>query len=97
MKEVPTTWEDTRFVAGYPGKYTVLARKHGGRWFVAGVNAKAKTLELELDLPMLAGKEISHFSDDPGLNPVLEKQVIPESGKVQVTMRPNGGVILRQE
>ena len=30
MKTVPTTWDETRFIDGYPGKYVVLARRHGG-------------------------------------------------------------------
>lgn len=30
MKEVPTTWDETRFIDGYPGKYCVLARRHNG-------------------------------------------------------------------
>ena len=29
MKRVPTTWDETRFVDGYPGKYVVLARRQG--------------------------------------------------------------------
>ncbi len=29
MKAVPTTWDETRFIDGYPGKYVVLARRHG--------------------------------------------------------------------
>src|SRR5690606_29911574 len=30
MKQVPTTWEETIFIDGYPGKYCVLARRHEG-------------------------------------------------------------------
>ena len=28
MKEVPTTWDETRLIDGYPGRYIVLARRH---------------------------------------------------------------------
>ena len=27
MKEVPTTWDEVRFIDGYPGKYVILARR----------------------------------------------------------------------
>ena len=27
MKQVPTTWDETRFIDGYPGRYVVLARQ----------------------------------------------------------------------
>ena len=40
MKEVPTTWDEVRFIDGYPGKYVVLARRKGDKWYVAGVNAQ---------------------------------------------------------
>ncbi|MDE6371464.1 MAG: glycoside hydrolase family 97 protein, partial [Duncaniella sp.] len=38
MKKVPTVWDDTRFVEGYPGRYVVMARRSGGKWYIAGVS-----------------------------------------------------------
>ena len=29
MKDVPVTWDEVRFIDGYPGKYVILARRHG--------------------------------------------------------------------
>lgn len=63
MKNVPTTWDETIFIDGYPGKYVVLARRHGEEWYVAGVNATSEPLTLELDLPMLAGNDAGIYSD----------------------------------
>jgi hypothetical protein len=40
LKELPTTWDETRFIDGYPGKYVVLARRHGEQWYIAGLNAQ---------------------------------------------------------
>ena len=76
LKNVPTAWEDTRFVAGYPTKYAVVARKSSvengssaaltaGRWFVGGLNATDKPLTLTLDLPMFAGKTVTYITDQP--------------------------------
>ena len=31
-------WDETKFIAGYPGKYAVVARRHGDKWYVAGLN-----------------------------------------------------------
>ena len=44
MKKVPTTWDEVRFIDGYPGKYVILARRSGNRWFVAGINAESQPL-----------------------------------------------------
>lgn len=64
MKQVPTTWDETRFIDGYPGRYIVLARRHGNTWYIAAVNATAEPLKLKLDLPVLAGQEVSLYSDE---------------------------------
>lgn len=76
LKNVPTDWEDTRFIAGYPTKYAVIARKAGnlngsgaalsaGKWFLGGLNATDKPLALTLDLPMFAGKTVTYLTDQP--------------------------------
>lgn len=48
MKAVPTTWDDIRLVDGYPGRYVVLARRHGNRWYLAGVNAEKEPVTVTL-------------------------------------------------
>lgn len=48
MKSVPTTWDETRYIDGYPGKYAVIARRHGDTWYIAGVNALEKPLTVTL-------------------------------------------------
>ena len=76
LKNVPTAWEDTKFIAGYPTKYAVVARKSSvengsgaaltaGRWFVGGLNATDKPLALTLDLPMFVGKTVTYITDQP--------------------------------
>lgn len=64
LKTVPTEWDETRFVDGMPGKYVVLARRHGNDWYVAGINATSDPLKLNLNVDMLAGKEVSLYSDN---------------------------------
>ena len=39
VKEVPTTWDETRYIAGFPGENVVIARRNGDKWYVAAVNA----------------------------------------------------------
>ena len=65
MKQVPTTWEDIRFIDGYPGKYVVLARKsQQGKWYLAAVNGTKETLKLKLPVDMFAvGQTVNVYSD----------------------------------
>ena len=94
MKQVPTTWDETRFIEGYPGKYIVLARRHGDTWYVAAVNATKEPLKLKLDLPMLAGQEVSFYSDDKKMQPQLKQQKIKADGSLQLTVQPQGGAVI---
>ena len=76
LKAVPTAWDDVKFIAGYPTKYAVVARKASsenagtasasvGKWFVGGLNATDKPLALTLNLPMFAGKTVTYLTDQP--------------------------------
>ena len=95
LREVPTTWDETVFLDGYPGKYVVLARRHADRWYIAGINAGKGPLKLELNLPMCRkGDKISYYSDTKDRAPQREDMEIKRPEKVKVTLQPEGGIIL---
>lgn len=96
MKEIPTTWNETLYIDGYPGKYSVIARRHGEQWYIAGVNALEEPLELELSLPMVAGKKVSIYSDNSNREAVVNSSKINHNGKVKVTLLPRGGFVIKQ-
>ena len=100
LKQLPTTWDETRFIDGYPGKYAVLARRSGDKWYVVGLNALKEPLKLSLDLPMFEGKEFTVYSDKPLKKDqkFAEAEMKPgklnKKGQVKVTIQPNGGLII---
>ncbi|MBP5197222.1 MAG: glycoside hydrolase family 97 catalytic domain-containing protein [Bacteroidaceae bacterium] len=60
MKQVPTQWQDARFLEGYPGKYCVLARQAmDGKWYVAVMNADQNPRTITLNLNLLKGSTSS--------------------------------------
>ena len=99
LRGIPTTWDETRFVDGYPGRYVVLARRHGQQWFVAGLNATDKPLTLTLSLPMLdASGTVSLLTDQADKKGTvtgvrLGELKIDKKRKAKVTIQPNGGII----
>ncbi|WP_246343676.1 glycoside hydrolase family 97 protein [Adhaeribacter radiodurans] len=95
MKQIPTTWDETVYLDGYPGKYCVIARRHGEQWYVAGVNATKDPLKLKLNLPMLAGKKVNFHNDNSSKVPYNKDINIKKNGIVEVEIQPNGGVILK--
>lgn len=96
MKNVPTTWDETVFIDGYPGKYCVLARRNGSKWYITGVNAQKQALELKVNLPMLAGKEVSYYSDKKDRSPQVQGLTIKKNGEATLLIQPEGGIILTQ-
>lgn len=95
MKKVPTTWDDIRYIDGYPGKYVVFARKKGDKWYIAGVNAQAEPVKLKLQLPMFQPKEVLDcYSDDAQLQGSLKEVKLNKKQQVEVTIPTNGGVVL---
>lgn len=95
MKEVPTTWDETVFIDGYPGKYCILARRHGERWYVVGANAEKQVIKLKINLPMLAGKKVTFYSDKKDRSPQMQQITIEKNGEITVSIQPEGGFIFR--
>ena len=95
LKAVPTTWDETRFLDGYPGKYVVLARRHANQWFVAGLNAETQPKILTISMPEWAGKTVSYYVDDIKKGPQLRQLKFNKKGEARITIQPNGGVILK--
>ena len=95
MKEVPTTWDEVRFIDGYPGKYVILARRHGDKWYIAGVNAQKETLKLKVNLPMFSnGEKVRLFSDDKALQGDVKQIEIGKKQELQLAIPCNGGVLI---
>ncbi len=110
MKQVPTQWQNTKLIDGYPGKYCVLARQAmDGKWYVAVMNAEKKAKSLTLDLNLLNGTTASAqlpegkaargqwqmVSDGAdGKTPALSSVTADKKGLVKLTVGPQSGIVL---
>lgn len=96
LKKVPTTWDETVFIDGYPGKYIVLARRHKNTWFIAGINAQDEILNIEVKLPMIkSGEEVRIYeegkkSSEKGF--VTKK--LNNNQEIKLSIQHNGGVLI---
>ena len=95
LRQLPTTWDETRFIDGYPGKYVVLARKAtNGNWYIAGLNAQKEPLTLSINLSDFGSNLSKVLIDNKKGEPqqtVLKKD---KKGTVKVTIQPNGGLVI---
>ncbi len=95
MKKVPTLWDEVRFIDGYPGRYAVLARRHGDKWYITGVNAQKETLKLKVTLPMIqGGTEVKFYSDDEKLNGVVTLVKLNKKQELDLIIPTNGGCVI---
>lgn len=97
LRQLPTTWDDTQFIDGYPGKYSVIARRHDKTWYVAGVSASAENLKLKLNLPMLKGRKVLLYSDGEGEDraPQVKEIRIPLGGTLELPLERDGGFVIK--
>jgi len=94
LRKLPTTWDETLYIDGYPGKYSVIARRSGENWYIAGVNAEEVVKTLKIKLPMLNGKKVSIYNDDKKRQPTLSSVNIKKGGEVTVSIQPRGGFVI---
>ena len=92
MKQVPTTWDEVRFIDGYPGRYVIIARRCGAKWYVAGINADAQPLKTTISLPTTS-PTVQLYSDDAQLNGSVKTTKVKKN-KLNVTIPCNGGIVI---
>ena len=91
MKQVPTTWDEVRFMDGYPGQYVIMARRQGSKWYVAGINATAQPLKQTLTLPMLDEGTVQLYQ-----NGQLSTVKLSKKKTLKVEIPTNGGIVITQ-
>ena len=95
LRQLPTTWQETRFIDGYPGKYVVMARKAtNGQWYIAGLNAQKTPLNLTINLSEYGDGLSKLLIDDKKMQPVQQPLKKDKKGNIKVTIQPNGGLVI---
>ena len=101
MSALPTTWDETRLLGGYPGEWVVMARRSGSTWYVTGINGKDTAQTLSFDTSILPKGRYTLFTDKPGYKGELpannpEPWIIKTwKGKApsKMTCQPRGGFV----
>ena len=95
MKAVPTTWDEVKFIDGYPGKYVILARRCGDKWFVVGINADKQPLKTTITLPMFQkDTQLTVYSDDAQLQGAVKQVKQNKKQQLTVVIPTNGGLVI---
>ena len=94
LKQVPSLWDETRFVDGYPGKFAVIARRAGEKWYIAATHAGKERRELSIALPWLKGKQLKLLHDQPDGTTGIRTVTVRDDEIVSCTLEPGGGAVL---
>jgi hypothetical protein len=100
LSHLPSVWDETRFVSGYPGESVVLARRSGDTWYIAGINGTDQEKELVVKQGdgsfVTPDDETKEFSVTAFLDAgerewqiLTSVETLPE----KVTCRPRGGFV----
>lgn len=92
LRTLPRSWDDSKFIAGFPGKYVVLTRKSGKTWYVAGINAEEGDKKLSLDLSGL-GVKTGAMITDGAAERSFAKHALRPGRSTSITIRKHGGFV----
>ncbi len=92
LKNLPNTWDDIRFIDGYPAKFICLARRKAKDWFIAAINADTKrNLSIPLDFLKPGSYSVKLYTDS-NTGDITAKDFILDSARpLRITLAPNAG------
>lgn len=101
IKEIPTTWDETKVLDAIPGEYIVIARKKGDNWYIGAItNSKARNISLSFQFLGEEKFATTFFADaeDVGTNPnhlIKEAMVLDKNSIVTVKLAAGGGAVFQ--
>ncbi len=94
IQTVPTSWDETRVLAGDIGRFIVSARRKGDTWYIGAMtNEQARTIKVKLDLGegsfsahlMQDGADVSRLA-------VADRKLL-SSQALTLKLAPSGGAV----
>jgi alpha-glucosidase len=101
LKVVPSTWDETRVLAGEIGKYIVMARRHGTDWYLGAMtNEDPREVQVPLDFLGSANYQTTIYADGkaPAEVTIAQKTIaagLKSARKLTLKLAPSGGVAAR--
>jgi alpha-glucosidase len=93
LRELPVRWDEVKFIEGFPGKYVVMARRAGKKWYIAGINGGADFKAIELDLVPFKKKLANIITEDADPMSWFHT-TISAASSTRIVMKPSGGFVM---
>ena len=95
MSTLPDRWEDVKFIDGYPGRFVVLARKAGERWYIVGINGLNTSRIITLNVPFMSDTSKGIIITDSVSTDYFIKRGVNFSEPFDIKMYPHGGFVIK--
>ena len=53
LKTVPVIWDEIKYISGRPGELSIIPRRYGKDWYIAGLNGEVKVKSVSVPLSFL--------------------------------------------
>ncbi|MBN1442882.1 MAG: glycoside hydrolase family 97 N-terminal domain-containing protein, partial [Planctomycetes bacterium] len=96
LRRVPAAWDETRFISGYPGSHTVIARRKGKEWYVGGLATKRRDVELPLEF-LEGGRAYTatvYRDTMTGLEMAIETRQVSSADTMTLPVVDRGGFVI---
>ncbi len=101
LRQVPVAWDETRFLAGYPGKFVALARRKGKTWYVGIIAAgnpvqRGKRMGVSLSRFLSRGSwKVEAYGDAPGREGIEKETFTTDAARrFFPKLKKNGGLVM---
>jgi len=98
LQVVPTVWDETRYVDGFPGKFVVLARRRGPDWYVGAITSDTMVSVVEVPLRFLGtgSYNVGLISDGEDYDQFASNtETLTSLDTMTVELAPRGGFVAR--
>ena len=104
FRSIPRTWDDVKLLDGEPGRFAVIARRHGDTWWIAGINGENAERQVTMDLSLLESSDANGSPSsldlvrdgEDGPNSYRREQITIDGDPWTLTLPPHGGFLATQ-
>ncbi len=96
LREVPAQWDDVKLLDGYPGKYVVIARRSGNKWYVGCINSgkEKRTFVIDLSFAGKSGLNTATIITEGDTKQSFSQKELPvQNNRIAVEILPEGGFV----
>ncbi len=98
LRYVPTAWDDTKLLEGYPGQLAVIARQKADNWYIGGINGeeKEKTIKIDFDFlqPNTKYKMVLIKDGADAVTFDISDGAVNHNDSIEIRLLPKGGAVM---